>query len=291
MLKKSTSFAPMAKVIVIPPLSAMSFYNKCQVWWQKPDYDDFKKTARIITRAMLTGGSEIWLHTTNSFGALQNIQTKHQKEADVDLDVEATDENQKWWCKFGHSRRGLEHITCIEEGKQRQQSVNKAISSVVSEYRRQKIRGHLDPQALARHSLQYTSWARDLALASGLADADAVRTNFDEKTKKNRNDFLDTGNSSSVASLIQASHNKMLSSPTSKDILLRPDVLDAYTHTKTMMLKQIQRDSQHSHHHENELSRKAAGFGSGLGMVVSKTAGNGVGFGNITSGKNLGIVA
>ena len=31
----------------------MSFMEKSQVWWQKSDYEDFKKTARIIAKAMV----------------------------------------------------------------------------------------------------------------------------------------------------------------------------------------------------------------------------------------------
>ena len=42
-------------------------YRACK-WWQKCDYDEFKKAGRIISKAMECGGSEVWLTSSNAWG-------------------------------------------------------------------------------------------------------------------------------------------------------------------------------------------------------------------------------
>lgn len=91
--------------------------------------------------------------------------------------------------KFGHSRRGLEHIASVEEGRQRQANVRIAIRIIIDEQRRQKIYRKEDPEKLRMLSLQYTTWARELALAAAASDAAAVEANFDEK-RKSREYFI-----------------------------------------------------------------------------------------------------
>lgn len=41
--KKSLNFSPMARVVSVPSRHDMSFVDKAGVWWQRSDYDDFKK--------------------------------------------------------------------------------------------------------------------------------------------------------------------------------------------------------------------------------------------------------
>ena len=41
--KKSVNFSPMARVVSVPSRHDMSFVDKAGVWWQRSDYDDFKK--------------------------------------------------------------------------------------------------------------------------------------------------------------------------------------------------------------------------------------------------------
>lgn len=45
--------------------------------------------------------------------------------------------NRKWWCEYGHSRRGLEHISDGPEkgkgGQRRQNEVNRSIKAVLDE--------------------------------------------------------------------------------------------------------------------------------------------------------------
>ncbi len=181
--KKKVSFSSMARVMPVLHRNEMSYYLKSMIWWQRNDYEDFKKTGRIISKAMLQGGSEIWLQTSNAWSKKigqrkQSISGDgEEKKVNADDDV-----GNKWWCKFGHSRRGLEHIVSIDEGRQRQKLVNYSITAVLEEQRRQRISRH-DTNKIANISMQYTSWARDLARAAGDADEEAVKTNFDQSAK------------------------------------------------------------------------------------------------------------
>eukprot|EP00978_Attheya_sp_CCMP212_P023069 scaffold69889_cov32-Attheya_sp.AAC.1 len=197
--KKKTQFAPMARVIAVASRKDMLFIEKSLVWWQKSDYNDFKKTGRIIAKAMMEGGSEIWLTSTNnawgrriSSGSSrrktslsrENINnpasslTNKNTNTDTSSSEEGEDDDtdnfgNKWWCKFGHSRRGLEHIASIEEGRERQRNVNASIAAVIKEQQRQRMSGAAkDEYKLATSGRTYTTWARDLALAAGAADAE-----------------------------------------------------------------------------------------------------------------------
>lgn len=204
-------FSPMAKVTYVVSCAEMSLLFKSFIWWQKSDFEEFKKTARMIAKAMVTGGSEIWLQTSDVWhvpkgrrdggtasivGTATNNGSNDEEQPDA-TDVD-DDHGQKWWCKFGHSRRGLEHIVCQNEGRQRQQNVALAISAVIGEYARQKHLHTNDEAKLASVSARYTSWARDLALAAGLADADAVKQNFGSRAKT-RSFYLGTAAAHSTA--------------------------------------------------------------------------------------------
>jgi hypothetical protein len=201
-MKKNLSvrFASMARVVTVKSKNDMSEYEKGDVWWQKSDYEEFRKTGRMITRAMLEGGSEVWLASNQSWlqpnqsrastlksaynlSGRQHAMNKGQKAAYE----EARD---KWWHKFGHSRRGLEHIASIDEGRQRQQNVRTAIRAVIDEQRRQKVFHREDAEKLRMASISLSAWARDLSMAAGASDADAVRANFDEEDRKSREFYL-----------------------------------------------------------------------------------------------------
>ncbi|KAL3915832.1 MAG: hypothetical protein SGILL_005459 [Bacillariaceae sp.] len=199
----NTHFAPMARVVTIKSLKEMSEQEKSQVWWQKPDYEEFRRTGRMITRAMLEGGSEVWLATNQSWQmpnqgkakTLQNATTlanRHAafKNGDVKAKMDYEDTRDKWWHKFGHSRRGLEHIASIDEGRQRQANVKASVRSVLEEQRRQRVFHREDPEKLRMVSIQNTTWAKDLAMASGASDADCIQKNFDDDNRRTREFYL-----------------------------------------------------------------------------------------------------
>jgi hypothetical protein len=209
--KNKLGFVPMARVLTIPSRKDIPFHQKAQVWWQRSDYDEFKKTGRIISKAMECGGSEIWLRSSDAWGKSaarskaikveNNDDNNDKSDSDeynkalskyVKEDKETEEgegDGNKWWCKFGHSRRGLEHIASSTEGKARQQSVVLSQRMVLEEQRRQRISRTKDPNKLRNVSLQYTSWARDLALAGGSADAEAVSSGFDPRAASRAHHF------------------------------------------------------------------------------------------------------
>lgn len=203
--KKNVKFKPMSRVVTVKSRSYMSFIEKCQIWWQKPDYDDFKKTARLIAKAMIEGGSQIWLQSSKSWDKQKQKQLNRGKVKDnhtsienpayrnalkkYGVEVKDSDDSSdgseddmessgdKWWCKFGHSRRGLEHIVAPEEGRQRHKYVTNATQAVLNEQRRQRLTKR-DPQKIAAVSKKHTAWARELAFAAAAADDEAVRSKF-----------------------------------------------------------------------------------------------------------------
>ena len=204
--KKSIDFNPMARVLTIASRKDFPLSQKCQIWWQRHDYDEFKKSGRIISKAMECGGSEIWLASSNAWGLSQSRQNANKDREHNDSeeynkalskyvgeekkdDEHGDDFGSKWWCKFGHSRRGLEHIASASEGKARQHSVLLSIRMTLEEQRRQRATRTKDPNKLRNVSMQYTSWARDLALAAGTADAEAVSSNFNRAAKSRAHHF------------------------------------------------------------------------------------------------------
>lgn len=184
----SASFSPMARVVTIKSSKEMTDEEKALIWWQKGDYDEFRKTGRMISKVMLQGGSEIWLATNQSWQLPNQGKAATLRRAMANVDNE--DASDKWWHKFGHSRRGLEHIASIDEGRQRQANVKTSIRAILTEQRRQKAFHREDPEKLRMCSIQNTSWAKDLALASGASDADAVTKNFDDESRKSREFYL-----------------------------------------------------------------------------------------------------
>ena len=241
---------------------------------------------------MECGGSEIWLTSTNAWGKGQQAAKETKKEADEnerlvgkesDLDSEyvkalekyikrstanghnsSASENtgdnfgNKWWCKFGHSRRGLEHIVSSSEGKARQQSVLLAIQMILEEQKRQRVTRTRDPNKLRNVALQYTSWARDLALAAGAADNEAVETNFDVSAKSRSHHFAEKSKH------LLLKDNNIAGGGVA--MAITSQILDENTHGRrsTVNVTNLSRNAHDSHlehvDSETSLSKKARGF-------------------------------
>jgi len=239
----NVDFSPMARVLTVKSQKDMDEKEKSEIWWQRSDYEEFRKTGRMITKAMLEGGSEIWLATNQSWqlpnkdkhATLKNACSLAEQHAafekgDVSAKKNYEETRDKWWHKFGHSRRGLEHIASIDEGRQRQNNVRTALRAVVEEQRRQKVFRREDPEKLRMVSLQHTSWARDLALAAGASDADAVQMNFDDESRKSREFYLlkfSRSNQMNVHSTKKASVPAFMKPALSLQV--QPSILDANT--------------------------------------------------------------
>lgn len=289
------SFAPMARVVTVKSRNDMSPEEKADIWWQKVDYDDFRKTGRIITRAMLEGGSEIWLSHQSS--RPKTVEEEANDPADT---ISAT--GDKWWHKFGHSRRGLEHVVSIDEGRSRQLNVRRAIQSILEDQERQRLVRKQDPERLRHVSMQYTSWARDLALASGASDADAVQTKFSDGRKSREFYLLKIARNSPlqgadrhVPDFMQPAIQAVTSPRLTKKSVPSPHVLDANTAAQIRYRRQsLQKDNSKKeesqkdespteetnepvHDAENEesresISRRAAGFSADGGGKVDMAA-------------------
>lgn len=261
--KPRLKFSPMAKVVNIPSRGEMSYYTRSLIWWQRNDYDDFKKTGRIIAKAMVCGGSEIWLQTSNAWGKQQgkgghlNDATNGTKK---DGEEKGEDVGSKWWCKFGHSRRGLEHIVSIEEGKQRQRFVNLSVKAVLEEQRRQRMTTK-DPKKIAGVSLQYTSWARDLSAAAGAADAEAVESNFNSGAKCRIHHLKTTLNGvGQKIDRIQNQHVPCATFVVLANSALTARVLDANIHIHRRKLLSQKKEEEKGMFPVNQIAKKAAGF-------------------------------
>jgi len=223
--ERNVSFSPYARCLKIESQN-FTDEEKSQMWWQKSDYEDFARVGRIISKAMLEGGSEIWLRskstpvTATTPGSVEEGESKanspaiSQDDCMIDsLSSSSTDGNpplhhdfisdsssqefceirNKWWHKFSHSRRGLEHIASNAEGRQRHLNGRSAIESVIEEQERQQMflpKGYADVDKFRTIYLQQTQWARILARAAGESDADAVQTNFDERRRRPREYYL-----------------------------------------------------------------------------------------------------
>lgn len=230
--KNHVTFTPMARFTSIKSFNDMDELEKSSIWWQKEDYDEFRKTGRLVSKAILQGGSEIWLASNQSWQLPNQGKSATLRRALENADTEDTDE--KWWHKFGHSRRGLEHIASMDEGRQRQANVRNSVKAVLIEQRRQRAFHREDPDKVRMVSLQYTSWAKDLALASGASDADCVTKNFDDENRKSREFYL-LKFSRSNQSIINSSSTNAAATviPTfmkpSTAMMVRPNRLDQNT--------------------------------------------------------------
>ena len=236
--EKYVSWSPYARCAKMECLN-LTEKEKSEMWWQKADYDDFAKVGRIISKAMLAGGSEIWLRSksppssprksstsdtdsdkisnantslaitkddtmiesSSSLSSSSNIVNPQQPlHHDCNTISKSNSNSQdfyqirdKWWCNFGHSRRGLEHIASNAEGRQRHLNARSAVRSVMEEQQRQRMflpKGYSDVDKFRTVYLKETHWARVLALAAGGSDADAVTTNFDDYHRKPREFYL-----------------------------------------------------------------------------------------------------
>mmetsp|Transcript_19636 Transcript_19636/g.48864 ORF Transcript_19636/g.48864 Transcript_19636/m.48864 type:complete len:408 (+) Transcript_19636:183-1406(+) len=219
---RNVSFSPYARCLKLESQN-LTDEEKSKMWWQKSDYEDFARVGKIISKAMLEGGSEIWLRSKSSplsptksgteeggesyddspaitkddcmiesSSTVGNLPLHHDFIA-VSSSQEFCQISNKWWHKFDHSRRGLEHITSNAEGRQRHLNGRSAIQSVIEEQQRQMMflpKGYADVDKIRAAYLQQTQWARILARAAGESDADAVQTNFDESRRKPREYYL-----------------------------------------------------------------------------------------------------
>lgn len=177
---KRAHFKTSVHVIMVAPYKDLPVHLKRHIWWQRSDYNDFKKTISIISQKLLEHVSnEVWFLSAQDTRFLTPSEKSHENNF-----------GRKWWCRYGHSRRGLEHICTTEEGTFRQKNVNAAISLTLAEQTRQVIHNNYSELKLGMAASRYTSFARDLALAVGRSDEEAVKLDFDSSKMKGYHHYM-----------------------------------------------------------------------------------------------------
>uniref|UniRef100_A0A7S1FXY1 Uncharacterized protein n=1 Tax=Corethron hystrix TaxID=216773 RepID=A0A7S1FXY1_9STRA len=171
---KSVSFYPRARILPVPhrldliarasvsPSTAevgdsiMATSGHDALWWSRSDYEHFRHTARILARTLIP-------HERDRDARSYLTCCRSSVTATSYLHNVWQDEHgDKWWCKFGHSRRGLEHITQIGVGRERQRALVESVSAVLEEQDQMLEandgEGKVDRRRLARVSRMYTKY-------------------------------------------------------------------------------------------------------------------------------------
>ncbi|KAL9182386.1 hypothetical protein ACHAXT_013038 [Thalassiosira profunda] len=180
-----------------------------EVWFQREDFEFFRNEMTLLVQE--DGASrelaEVWLDANewerrrsstgdgsddnNDEGGDGAYAPRHNRD-----DSNASTRSRSWWHDYDHSRRGLERYASPGQARQILASYKVAVQKVLGEQQRQRFlhclcipRAH-DPAKIAEVYHEYTAWSRDLALAAGASDADAVRTNFDDDRRHTREYYM-----------------------------------------------------------------------------------------------------
>ena len=193
------------------------------VWFQRDDFDHFKAEMTLLIQEVEASRelAEVWLDAKSSSVASEASEYKnHGGDGTGDISGDGnsptsaqhsgdTRENghhqqrfnsrgkaRAWWHNYDHSRRGLERYASPGHARQILASYKVAVQKVLGEQRWQRILGFCcipnayDPEKIAEVYHEYTAWSRDLALAAGASDADAVSTNFDDDKRHTREYYV-----------------------------------------------------------------------------------------------------
>jgi hypothetical protein len=139
-------------VFILPNRSTLTESDRKNLWFQRPDFIGFKRTARLIATE------------SNHFRFRSNLD---------DCFGAVTDERQQkldQWCKHGHSRRGLENWFSERHGNDRDRAKQRVVEKLLSLQQVMRISGGVDAQELARQYGLLTENAMSFALMLGRAD-------------------------------------------------------------------------------------------------------------------------
>ena len=197
------------------------------VWFGRYDFEHFKAemTLLIQEEECQRELAEAWLDTTGRYNeSLRRRQSPNSQDEDYEEEkkdgVDHAENNsddlciqeaksdvssgstgssgkpKAWWHQYDHSRRGLERYASPGQALQIVASYKVALHKVLEEQTMQRllnflcIPGAVNPDKIAEIYHEYTAWSRDLALAAGASDADAVRTNFDDEKRHTREYYM-----------------------------------------------------------------------------------------------------
>lgn len=209
--KKScrSSFSPYARVLAVESHRDLSEEEKSQMWWQKCDYESFRRATSLLVRAMLNnenGNGNGWIPVvpkeddSNSDNSkpppitpnknvaspkrqLPQSSLAEEQENIGHINQRAKTEQQSnvqahaWWNRFGE-------ISSFHESRRRQTHVKNSIRVVLDEQSRRRMFNTGDPMKIRLSYIQSTAWARDWAQALAKANADEVSQNFNDAAFK-----------------------------------------------------------------------------------------------------------
>lgn len=191
------------------------------VWYQRGDFDHFKAEMTLLIQEVEASRelAEVWLEAKSSSVSSDVAESEGEGTGNTSSDVNSSASSAQhspgtkesshqrkgsfgrararaWWHNYDHSRRGLERYASPGQARQILASYKVAVQKVLGEQRRQSILGFFcvpnayDPEKIAEVYHEYTAWSRDLALAAGASDADAVSTNFDDNKRHTREYYV-----------------------------------------------------------------------------------------------------
>jgi hypothetical protein len=180
-----------------------------EIWFQREDFEYFRSEMTLLVQESEASKelAQVWFkaHESKRKGMSQTSETCEEgvhDSYDCSTDDSSVDSSSKgarsrsWWHDYNHSRRGLERYSSPGQARQILASYKVAVQKVLAEQQRQRllslvcIPGSQSPDKIAEVYHEYTAWSRDLALAAGASDADAVRTNFDDDKRHTREYYM-----------------------------------------------------------------------------------------------------
>ena len=193
-MKRRVHFSELKRVLKIRKFTANEASN---IWYQREDFANFKAEMTLLIRDMEASKelAAIWLDSEES-----ERRRSMESSENLNKDDSKPHKSRAWWHDYDHSRRGLERYASPCQARQILASYKVALHKVFAEQRRQVLLQCFLPcipinytnnaDRIAEIYHEYTAWSSDLALAAGASDADCVRSNFNNDTRKTREYFI-----------------------------------------------------------------------------------------------------
>jgi hypothetical protein len=191
-------FSELKRVLQVRKFTAQ---ESIDIWYQREDFEYFRSEMTLLVQEDQASRelAEVWLeaHENGSSGTTrQSSSFGSSGKEESSIVGRTTHSRYQWYHQYNHSRRGLERYASPGQARQILASYKVAVQKVLGEQHRQRllsclcIPGSHNPDRIAKVYIEYTAWSRDLALAAGASDADAVRTNFDDDKRHTREYFM-----------------------------------------------------------------------------------------------------
>ncbi|KAL3806405.1 hypothetical protein ACHAXA_006327 [Cyclostephanos tholiformis] len=204
--KRKVYFSELKRVLRVRKFTCQ---ESSEIWFQREDFEYFRSEMTLLVQESEASRelAQVWFeaHENRRKGTVQPLETCEEGAYDShcmstnDCSVGSSAKqvlSRSWWHDYNHSRRGLERYASPGQARQILASYKVAVNKVLAEQQRQRllsiicVPGSQNPDKIAEVYHEYTAWSRDLALAAGASDADAVRTNFDDEKRHTREYYM-----------------------------------------------------------------------------------------------------